>query len=62
MQKFTAKIVNMMKAQRLYASQGGPIILSQVKNQHQQIKNKNINKIMLDHIQFSKLVILKMLV
>ena len=30
MQKFTTKIVNMMKAERLYETQGGPIILSQV--------------------------------
>lgn len=30
MQKFTTKIVNMMKAERLFESQGGPIILSQV--------------------------------
>lgn len=30
MKKFTAKIVNMMKEENLYASQGGPIILSQV--------------------------------
>lgn len=30
MQKFTTKIVNMMKAERLYKSQGGPIIMSQV--------------------------------
>ena len=30
MQKFTKKIVDMMKAERLYESQGGPIILSQV--------------------------------
>jgi len=30
MQNFTSKIVNMMKAEGLYASQGGPIILSQV--------------------------------
>ncbi|KAK9169645.1 hypothetical protein Syun_001785 [Stephania yunnanensis] len=29
MQKFTAKIVDMMKQEKLYASQGGPIILSQ---------------------------------
>ncbi|KAK9112410.1 hypothetical protein Scep_019929 [Stephania cephalantha] len=28
MQKFTAKIVDMMKQEKLYASQGGPIILS----------------------------------
>lgn len=32
MKKFTAKIVNMMKEENLYASQGGPIILSQVKS------------------------------
>jgi beta-galactosidase GanA len=31
MQRFTTKIVNMMKAERLFESQGGPIILSQVK-------------------------------
>lgn len=30
MQKFTKKIVDMMKAERLFESQGGPIILSQV--------------------------------
>lgn len=30
MQRFTTKIVNMMKAERLFESQGGPIILSQV--------------------------------
>lgn len=30
MQKFATKIVNMMKAEKLYESQGGPIILSQV--------------------------------
>lgn len=32
MQNFTTKIVNMMKSENLYASQGGPIILSQVGN------------------------------
>lgn len=31
MQRFTAKIVDVMKQEKLYASQGGPIILSQVK-------------------------------
>lgn len=31
MQNFTTKIVNLMKSEKLYASQGGPIILSQVK-------------------------------
>lgn len=30
MRRFTAKIVDMMKQEKLYASQGGPIILSQV--------------------------------
>ncbi|KAL0390513.1 UNVERIFIED_CONTAM: Beta-galactosidase 8 [Sesamum calycinum] len=30
MRRFTAKIVNMMKQENLYASQGGPIILSQI--------------------------------
>lgn len=30
MQRFTEKIVNMMKAEKLYETQGGPIILSQV--------------------------------
>lgn len=30
MQRFTEKIVDMMKAERLFESQGGPIILSQV--------------------------------
>lgn len=30
MQRFTTKIVDMMEQEKLYASQGGPIILSQV--------------------------------
>lgn len=30
MQNFTTKIVNMMKEESLFASQGGPIILAQV--------------------------------
>ncbi|KAE8656708.1 Beta-galactosidase 1 [Hibiscus syriacus] len=34
MQRFTAKIVNMMKQEKLYASQGGPIILSQIENEY----------------------------
>ncbi|KAI4380756.1 hypothetical protein MLD38_006909 [Melastoma candidum] len=33
MQGFTLKIVNMMKAERLFESQGGPIILSQIENE-----------------------------
>lgn len=31
MQKFTQKIVQMMKDEKLFESQGGPIILSQVR-------------------------------
>ncbi|XP_057419693.1 beta-galactosidase 6-like isoform X2 [Lotus japonicus] len=38
MQKFTAKIVSMMKSEGLYASQGGPIILSQIENEYQNIQ------------------------
>ncbi|TYI59902.1 hypothetical protein E1A91_D10G068300v1 [Gossypium mustelinum] len=34
MQRFTKKIVDMMKAERLYESQGGPIILSQIENEY----------------------------
>ncbi|KAJ3682655.1 hypothetical protein LUZ60_015228 [Juncus effusus] len=34
MQRFTAKIVDMMKEENLYASQGGPIILSQIENEY----------------------------
>lgn len=30
MKRFTAKIVDVLKQEKLYASQGGPIILSQV--------------------------------
>lgn len=32
MQKFTEKIVGMMKSEKLFENQGGPIILSQVGN------------------------------
>ncbi|QHO32493.1 beta-galactosidase 6 [Arachis duranensis] len=38
MQNFTTKIVNMMKAEGLYASQGGPIILSQIENEYQNVE------------------------
>ncbi|CAK9169228.1 unnamed protein product [Ilex paraguariensis] len=38
MQNFTAKIVNMMKSEGLYASQGGPIILSQIENEYQNVE------------------------
>ncbi|KAJ7980980.1 Beta-galactosidase [Quillaja saponaria] len=34
MKRFTAKIVSMMKQENLYASQGGPIILSQIENEY----------------------------
>lgn len=34
MKRFTAKIVDMMKQEKLYASQGGPIILSQIENEY----------------------------
>ncbi|XP_042374488.1 beta-galactosidase 6-like [Zingiber officinale] len=34
MQRFTTKIVDMMKYEKLYASQGGPIILSQIENEY----------------------------
>ncbi|CAK9168742.1 unnamed protein product [Ilex paraguariensis] len=39
MQNFTTKIVNMMKAEGLYASQGGPIILSQVETIENEYQN-----------------------
>ncbi|GMY36299.1 beta-galactosidase [Fagus crenata] len=35
MQKFTEKIVNMMKAEKLFEPQGGPIILSQIENEYE---------------------------
>ncbi|KAI3688189.1 hypothetical protein L1987_81899 [Smallanthus sonchifolius] len=34
MKRFTAKIVCMMKEENLYASQGGPVILSQIENEY----------------------------
>lgn len=34
MEKFTEKIVSMMKSERLFESQGGPIILSQIENEY----------------------------
>jgi beta-galactosidase len=34
MEKFTAKIVNMMKSENLFQSQGGPIIMSQIENEY----------------------------
>ncbi|GAV71938.1 Glyco_hydro_35 domain-containing protein/Gal_Lectin domain-containing protein/BetaGal_dom4_5 domain-containing protein, partial [Cephalotus follicularis] len=38
MQNFVTKIVNMMKAEKLYASQGGPIILSQIENEYSNVE------------------------
>ncbi|XP_038720469.1 beta-galactosidase 6 isoform X2 [Tripterygium wilfordii] len=38
MQNFTTKIVNLMKSEGLYASQGGPIVLSQIENEYQNIE------------------------
>ncbi|XP_057970690.1 beta-galactosidase 6 [Malania oleifera] len=38
MQNFTTKIVNLMKSEGLYASQGGPIILSQIENEYQNVE------------------------
>ena len=34
MQKFTEKIVNLMKSEKLFESQGGPIIMSQIENEY----------------------------
>ncbi|MBA0702571.1 hypothetical protein Goari_027216 [Gossypium aridum] len=39
MQKWVRKVVNMMKSEKLYASQGGPIILSQIENEYQRIES-----------------------
>ncbi|WJX40193.1 Beta-galactosidase 16 [Trifolium repens] len=38
MQRFTTKIVNLMKSANLFASQGGPIILSQIENEYGNIE------------------------
>ncbi|XP_077213030.1 beta-galactosidase 16-like [Tasmannia lanceolata] len=39
MQNHTTMIVNLMKAEGLYASQGGPIILSQIENEYRNVEN-----------------------
>ncbi|KAK6144403.1 hypothetical protein DH2020_021223 [Rehmannia glutinosa] len=39
MKRFTAKIVDMMKQENLYASQGGPIILSQIENEYGNVES-----------------------
>ncbi|KAL8159169.1 hypothetical protein V2J09_000706 [Rumex salicifolius] len=38
MQNFTSKILDLMKSENLYASQGGPIILSQIENEYQNVE------------------------
>ncbi|XP_058090936.1 beta-galactosidase 13-like [Magnolia sinica] len=38
MKKFTKMIVKMMKEEKLYASQGGPIVLSQIENEYNTIQ------------------------
>ncbi|KAM7280137.1 hypothetical protein ACFE04_007271 [Oxalis oulophora] len=40
MQRFTAKIVDIMQQEKLYASQGGPIILSQIENEYGNVDDK----------------------
>ncbi|KAJ8641771.1 hypothetical protein MRB53_018465 [Persea americana] len=39
MQRFTAKIVDMMKQEKLFASQGGPIILAQIENEYGNVQS-----------------------
>ncbi|AES72932.1 beta-galactosidase [Medicago truncatula] len=39
MEKFTTYIVNLMKKEKLFASQGGPIILSQIENEYGYYEN-----------------------
>uniref|UniRef100_A0A1D1YEB4 Beta-galactosidase n=2 Tax=Anthurium amnicola TaxID=1678845 RepID=A0A1D1YEB4_9ARAE len=39
MQRFTAKIVSMMKQEMLFASQGGPIILAQIENEYGNVES-----------------------
>ncbi|KAG6503820.1 hypothetical protein ZIOFF_036144 [Zingiber officinale] len=38
MQKFVTKIVNLLKSERLFASQGGPIIISQIENEYKTVE------------------------
>ncbi|PHT83835.1 Beta-galactosidase 16 [Capsicum annuum] len=38
MQNFTTMMVNLMKSEGLYASQGGPVILSQIENEYQNVE------------------------
>ncbi|GLJ33374.1 hypothetical protein SUGI_0671390 [Cryptomeria japonica] len=39
MQRFTTKIVDMMKEEQLFASQGGPIILCQIENEYELVED-----------------------
>ncbi|KAB1221090.1 Beta-galactosidase 16 [Morella rubra] len=39
MSRFVTKMVNMLKGERLYASQGGPIILSQIENEYGMVED-----------------------
>ncbi|KAI9165720.1 hypothetical protein LWI28_019382 [Acer negundo] len=39
MKKFTKMIIDMMKEEKLYASQGGPIILSQIENEYNAVQD-----------------------
>ncbi|CAL0326899.1 unnamed protein product [Lupinus luteus] len=38
MEAYVTKIINMMKAEKLFASQGGPIILAQIENEYNHIQ------------------------
>ncbi|KAL7153833.1 hypothetical protein ABFS83_04G195000 [Erythranthe nasuta] len=40
MQRFTSRVVNLMKMNNLFASQGGPIILSQIENEYGNVESK----------------------
>lgn len=42
MQKYVTKIVDMMKSERLFASQGGPIIITQVMTTSEEADLANI--------------------
>ncbi|GMI87297.1 beta-galactosidase 16 [Hibiscus trionum] len=39
MRKWVTKVVDMMKSEKLYASQGGPIILSQIENEYERLES-----------------------
>ncbi|KAG7036874.1 Beta-galactosidase 8 [Cucurbita argyrosperma subsp. argyrosperma] len=39
MKRFTAKIVDVLKQEKLYASQGGPVILSQIENEYGNVQS-----------------------